>query len=429
MKENQEVVHLYQKRRKFLQLKSETGVVLITTGESSWDSNLFDKNLEYLVGKVPPNSILLWIPQGINIDQRKTISGPEVGRGYIVKEILFITKPSRSPIGSTKNDGILTQYQKQSGVEIVKWKNEFNGALSRALLRESLLWINIPYIPYINTPVSPHLKLLNDIRNRFLWVQIKNIAPLIHEMRWVKDAYEIECLRTAFQIHTEIFLEIMKKLKSGVNESVGKAIFDYEIGIRDPLKVSGSWNDNYQANIIVASGKNALGFHYMDNNRVIQDSELVLIDAGVEYCGYCSDITRTFPANGKFTPRQKELYAIVLEAEKAAISILKPGVTQREAHYASYEVFKKYNLEKYSYGNAGHAVGLNIHDANDWGVCDQPLKVGCVIVLEPQIKIPEENVGIRIEDGIIIRENGIELLSGPPKEIEEIERLYLAAKE
>ncbi len=413
----------YHQRRQYLQQQTEQGTILITVGKSSPDPNLFDKNLEYLVGKVPLQSVLLLIPHGVQINHRATLSGPEVGRGIPAKEILFIPKPRSSPFPSGGPADLLKHYQDQTGCECVKWLSEMKGTLSRALLHETTLWVNISYTPTLNQPIPPDLKFLNEIRSRYLWLQINNIAPLIHRMRWVKDAHEQYCLKQAFQIHTEIYEKIMTTLKAGMNESVGKAIYDYEIALRDPHCVSGEWHDNYEANIIVAAGKNAVQFHYMKNNCSIKDGDLVLIDAGVEYEGYCSDITRTFPANGKFTPRQRELYEIVLEAEKAAIAAIKPGVTQREVHYAAYQIFKKYGLDQYSYGNAGHAVGLNIHDANDWGVSDRPLEIGSVIVVEPQLKLFEEGIGIRIEDGVIVTEDGCEELAGPPKEIEAIEQM------
>ena len=243
-------------------------------------------------------------------------------------------------------------------------------------------------------------------------------------MRWVKDDYEVDCLRKAFQIHGEIDEKIMEALKPGVNESVGKAIFDYEIGIRDPTKVSGQWYDRYVSNIIVASGKNTVVAHYMDNNQIIKDGDLILIDGGVEYEGYCSDITRTFPANGIFTDRQRELYTIVLEAQNRAITEMKTGNTQIDAHRAAYEYLKEFGLDKYGYGNAGHPVGLNIHDTGDWtGGDNLPYEPGAVLAIEPFITLVDEGIGIRIEDGVLITKNGPELLPGPPREIADIEKL------
>jgi Xaa-Pro aminopeptidase len=257
-----------------------------------------------------------------------------------------------------------------------------------------------------------------------VWVRFRNIAPMVHAMRRVKDAYEIACLHRAFQVHAEVFVKLMRALKPGVNESLGSAMWDFDTSTQGNA-VSGKALDLNPANITVAAGKNAAIAHYTANNQEIQDGDLVLIDAGLVYAGYSSDITRTFPANGRFTPRQRQLYEIVLEAQERAIATMKPGSTQMIAHQAVYEHFKKHNLERYGFGVSGHAVGLNIHDANGATRMDrdQPFEPGVVVVIEPFLSIPEEGIGIRIEDGVLITDTGHELLAGPPREIDEVEAL------
>jgi len=423
MTEKFKLDEIYKNRRRNLINQIKEGVVMINVAVSAPDLLLYDKNIRYLVGQVPNDSILLLSPHGIEVDRDETLFTKEVGRGVKTHEILFLRElSSREEI--TDGRGLtLQEYEKKTGVQTVKWLSDFNEILSRALLTESLLWANLPSPPSIGKPLtSDHIRL-NQIRERFHWIQIKNVAPIIHLMRWKKDSYEIDCLHKAFEIHSQIFEKIMSQLKPGTNESLGDAIYNYEINIRDPLKVSGKWSDLYLNNLIVASGKNTTIGHYMVNNQIIQDNDLVLIDAGVEYNGYSSDITRTFPANGKFTPRQRELYQIVLDAQKKAIATMKVGSNQRTAHVAVFEYFKQFGLDKYNYGKCGHAVGLNIHDANGWGINDQPYEDGTVVVIEPYIAIPEEGIGIRIEDGVVIRKNGVELLPGPPKEIDDIEKL------
>jgi Xaa-Pro aminopeptidase len=160
------------------------------------------------------------------------------------------------------------------------------------------------------------------------------------------------------------------------------------------------------------------------NCEIIREGDLVLIDSGIGYEGYVSDITRTFPATGRFTPRQRELYEIVLEAQEAAIATMRPGSNSLEAHQASVDVLKRYGLDKYGYGNAGHPVGLNIHDPNSAGWDnDQPFEPGVVIAIEPFISIPEEGVGIRNEDGVLITATGHELMPGPAREAVDVEAL------
>ncbi|QEE16941.1 M24 family metallopeptidase [Promethearchaeum syntrophicum] len=421
--ENQEITKNYKKRRmRLLEIMGE-GLAFITTSYASPDVLLYDKNLQYLVGKIPNDAVLLMAPKGIVIDRFETHNGPKVGRGRKVQEVLFVRNLLEQEKIINGEGHSISNLQEEKGIEVVKSLKDLNAVLKSNLVNENILWVNVANSPNLNKPLTPNLIKINQIRDRFSWLQIKNCAPLIHNMRWVKEPIEIEYLRNAFQIHSEIFTKIMQALKPRENESLGKAIYDYEIGIRPPKKVRGDWQDRYVANIIVAAGKNSAIAHYMDNNQTIQDGDLILIDAGVEYNGYCSDISRTFPANGKFTVRQKEIYKIVLEAQKAAIAVMKPGKTEKDAHYAAYEVFKKYNLDKYGYGRCGHSVGLNIHDATGWGIEEHPFEPGVVVVIEPFIAIPDENIGIRIEDGVLITENGAEVLQGPVKEIEDIEAL------
>lgn len=414
---------ILQNRRKNLMNRMESGVAMITKSASAPDSLLSDKNLQYLTGNTDEHTILLLSPKGLTIDRFETQRTPELGRGRIVNEVLFLREISKKEKFADGESDTIETVKEKTGINTVKSLSKFPEILSVNLMSESLFWGNIATRPNFEKPISPNNMKINEILQRFPWIQFRNIAPLIHHMRWIKDPYEIECLRHAFQIHSEIFEKIMKSLKPGINESVGKAIYDYEIGIRDPESVKGSWHDKYKNNIIVAAGKNSAIPHYMDNNQEIKDGDLILIDGGVEYKGYSSDITRTFPANGKFTDRQKELYSIVLEAQKNAIATMKPGATQRDAHNAVYETFKKFKLDQYGYGTCGHSVGLNIHDATSWLVNDSPFEPGVIIVIEPFITIPEEGIGIRIEDGVLITPDGVEILPGPAKEIDDVEAL------
>ena len=414
---------MYANRRERLMSQIGTGVALIGCSAGAPDPFLFDKNLAYLTGRKEKDVYLLLAAEGVVIDRWETQTGPEVGRGRKVKTILFVREltPREKAIDGegAGNDEV----KRATGVDAVLDVTKLDEVLGMALMEAETLWVNVGTRPSLDKALTPDIVLLNKVRERFVWIRMENIAPLIHEMRRIKEPYEVDCLREAFRIHSEIYEKIMASLKPGDNESKGKAIWDYETGMRSK-DVSGFGLDRYNANIIVAAGKNAAYGHYMDNNQEIKDGDLVLIDTGVDYKGYCSDITRTFPANGKFTDRQKELYGIVLEAQKAAIATMKPGSTTRAAHEAVYEVYKKHGVEKWGYGTCGHGVGLNIHDANGFrDDDDKPFVPGVVLVIEPCLFMPEEGIGIRIEDGVLIAENGCELLPGPPKEIEAVERL------
>jgi Xaa-Pro aminopeptidase len=183
---------------------------------------------------------------------------------------------------------------------------------------------------------------------------------------------------------------------------------------------------------IVGSGPNSVVLHYMTNHRRIDSGEVVLMDVGAECSDYATDVTRTVPANGKFTARQREIYDIVLGAQKAAIAAVKPGAHMHgdgaSLQQIAYEYINTHGkdshgapLGKYFTHGLSHFVGLDVHDPGD---TNQPLKAGMVITIEPGIYLPEENIGVRIEDTILVTENGAKVLSaGLPREAAEIEKL------
>jgi Xaa-Pro aminopeptidase len=180
---------------------------------------------------------------------------------------------------------------------------------------------------------------------------------------------------------------------------------------------------------IVASGTKATALHYSENARLMQAGELVLMDVGSECAGYATDITRTVPVSGKFTPRQRELYEIVLGAQKAAIAALKPGVTLPQLNQIARDYLDGHGrdlnggpLGRYLTHRISHGVGLEVHDYPS-ASSTEPLQAGMVITVEPGLYIPEEKIGIRIEDTLLVTEEGCRNLSAAlPREPGEIER-------
>jgi Xaa-Pro aminopeptidase len=171
---------------------------------------------------------------------------------------------------------------------------------------------------------------------------------------------------------------------------------------------------------IVGAGPDGCVLHYFQDDRVIDSNDLVLIDAGAEFDYYVSDVTRTFPANGKFSPEQRKLYDVVLRAQKAALAKVRAGVKWEELREAANKVIIDAGYYDYYIHNLGHFVGLQVHDAGNF---DDPIPENAVITVEPGIYIPERNIGIRIEDTIVVTKQGHHNLSGKlPREIDEIER-------
>jgi len=253
----------------------------------------------------------------------------------------------------------------------------------------------------------------------------RDAADPIARLRLLKSAAEIALIRKATDATIAAHRAAWKRMHPG--------LFEYQIAatMLETYLELGCERSAYAP--IVASGPNAVVLHYSANQRRIQSGELVLMDVGGEYAGYAADVTRTVPANGKFTPRQREIYDIVLAAQKAAIAAVKPGMTLlgdsstslrkialdyidthgKDLHGAS--------LGKYFVHGLGHFVGLEVHDP---GSFDTRLEPGMVITIEPGIYLPEENLGIRIEDTLVVTANGAEVLSiALPKGPEEIEKL------
>jgi Xaa-Pro aminopeptidase len=250
---------------------------------------------------------------------------------------------------------------------------------------------------------------------------------LLGSLRTVKDAGEVELIRKATDASVAAQLAAIKAIKPGMTEREISALLQYEWGKR------GCERPAYAP--IVGSGINSTVLHYSDDSGTIQNGDLVLMDAAGEYSLYASDITRTVPASGKFTARQREIYEIVLGAQKAAIAAFQSGVShlQRNQPNSLQDVAMNYinthgkdlhgqPLGKYFFHGLGHYVGLNVHDPGDYSV---PLGPGMVFTIEPGIYIPEEKIGVRIEDMFYVDNSGklIRLTESLPQTPDEIEKL------
>ncbi len=176
---------------------------------------------------------------------------------------------------------------------------------------------------------------------------------------------------------------------------------------------------------IVGSGPFSTILHYDKNTRRMESGDVVVVDIGAEWGGYSADVTRTYPVSGKFSPRQREIYQIVLDAQKAAMAKIKPGVTFRDIHQASSSYIRSKGYEKYFIHGTSHHIGLEVHDA---GSTERPLEPNMVITVEPGIYISEEQLGVRIEDDVVVTPTGYRMLSTFPKEIDEIEALVQKRK-
>jgi len=241
---------------------------------------------------------------------------------------------------------------------------------------------------------------------------LADVEKDIAYLRQVKSPTEIALLEKAIQITMKAQQAAAKTLAPGVMEYQVEAALEYE------FRSNGAERPGFPS--IVGSGPYSTILHYEKNERRIQAGDVVVVDIGAEYSGYSADVTRTYPSSGKFSTRQRELYQIVLDAQKAAIAKVKPGVKISDLHQAAMGHIRSKGYEKFFIHGTSHHIGLEVHDV---GETSRPLEPNMVITVEPGIYIPEEEIGIRIEDDVLVTPTGYRVLSTSPKEIAEIEAL------
>jgi Xaa-Pro aminopeptidase len=267
--------------------------------------------------------------------------------------------------------------------------------------------------------------MVKKIRDLAPQASLADMREIIARLRAVKSPGEIALIRKAVDASVEAHLAAMKTVKPGVWEYQTAALMKYEFERR------GCEWPSYPA--IVGSGIFSTVLHYDQDSNQMKDGDLVVMDVAGSYSGYASDITRTLPVNGRFTPRQREIYEIVLGAQNAALAAAKPGVCigrrgARGLNEIAYDYLNTHGkdlhgqpLGPYFIHGVSHPIGLNVHDPVDY---DRQLEPGMVITLEPGIYLPEEKIGVRIEDDILITTDGNELLTRRlPRESGEIEKL------
>lgn len=272
-------------------------------------------------------------------------------------------------------------------------------------------------------PDTHQMIFAKEFADRYPYITIYNLYPIIAKMRRIKSAEEIENIKTAID-KTRIGIEaMMKALKPGLYEYEIEAYYDFN------AKLNGVEEKAF--NTIVASGENATVLHYESNDSKMKKGDLILFDLGCAWHHYAADISRTFPVDGTFTPRQKEVYQAVLDVEKAVIEKVKPGASMSELNELAKDLLTEKcrqlklainnddDVLNYYYHSIGHGLGLDTHDV---GKYDDTLLAGMVITIEPGLYIAEEAIGVRIEDDILVTPTGyVNLSENIIKEIDEIE--------
>jgi Xaa-Pro aminopeptidase len=255
---------------------------------------------------------------------------------------------------------------------------------------------------------------------------VRNLRPLADSLRLVKDADELARLRTAVDISVLGHIAAMQAARPGMWE------YEIEAVVEAAFRRNGADRVGYPS--IVGSGPNSTTLHYDVSRRQTKDGDLVVLDAGAEWGQYTADVTRTFPVNGRFTPRQKAIYDLVLATQRAAFDSTRPGATIGQLNRVARDYMRGHSgtlcgeqtCDAYFIHGLSHWLGMDVHDVGDYST---PLKPGMVLTIEPGIYLMQENLGVRIEDDVLVTATGAEWLSGrAPKTTDEIERLMRARR-
>ena len=347
------------------------------------------------------------------------------------REILFL--PAKNPQKEKWNGVRMSPsdpgIEVRTGFAAVKqFDSEFRSTLENLARTFPNFYTILPYQKELGG--YPHEKEVVD------WLQLaapqaklKDVRAQIGAMRQIKSPGELAFLKEAIDLTLDSHLEAMKLMRPG--------LYEYQVAAKmvEVHAWGGSEAEGYAP--IVGAGLNSTALHYDKLSRKIENGDIVVLDVGAQYAGYSADITRTLPANGKFTARQREIYEIVLGAQNAALAALKPGMDfcskgDKSVQKIAYNYIDTHgkdlhgkSLGSYFIHGLGHPIGLNVHDPGDHCAAFQP---GMVITIEPGIYIPEENLGVRIEDDVLIVESGHKLLSERlPRDPDEIEKIMAAA--
>ena len=320
----------------------------------------------------------------------------------------------------------------QTGIANVQWLGNFDATLHRLMAEAEVLYLNDNQHTRANSPVETREMRENArIRAKYTNHRIGRSAPILHRIRAVKHDDEILQMQRACDITKAGFERVLQFVKPGVMEYEIEAEFMHEFLRR------GSRGFAYTP--IIGSGFNACVLHYIENQSECKDGEVILMDVGAEYGNYASDMTRCVPVSGRFTARQKAVYNSVYSVMQDAMKLLKPGVSLHEYHKEVGELMTKQLLDlklidnhdvekqnpawpaykKYFMHGTSHFIGLDVHDVGLW---HEPIQEGNVFTVEPGIYIREENLGIRLENDIVIKKDGfLDLMSHIPLEADEIE--------
>lgn len=344
-----------------------------------------------------------------------------------VKDIILIEPYDEVRAKWTGAAMLPDEVKRISGIENIGYNNEFYNVLDGIVNENDISKIYMDIEEDEETPEGMSEIEYSAFSKKY---NVENIHDIFGELRLVKEDCEAEYIRRAISITKDGIYSMMKNARAGMYEYEIEAYFDYELkkqGVRD-----------FAFSSIVAAGHNGTVLHYSENNTRTNENDLVLCDVGAQYKYYNGDITRTFPVSGKFTKRQKQIYNIVLEGQQKVIDSIKPGIEFKRLN----EILKEYyavklkeiglitskeEVSKYYYHGVSHSLGLETHDIGRRK--EGLIRKGMIFTVEPGLYIAEENIGIRIEDNVMVTDTGCTVLSADIiKKAEDIENFMAGNK-
>ncbi len=417
---------LYQRNRKKLVAKLKSDSIVILNSNDIMPTNA-DGTMQFR-----QNNDLFYL---CGIDQEETILllAPNCPVPAM-REVLFLRETNEHIAvweghKYTKEEGEAT-----SGIQNIQWLANFDQVFNTVITLSKNVYLNTNEHLRAGVQVETRdARFIKTCKEKYPLHQYERIAPIMHELRGVKEQEEIDQLQIACDITEKGFRRILSFVKPGVTEYEIEAEYLHEF-VRNRSK-------GFAYEPIIASGSSACVLHYIENKKACLDGELLLMDVGAEYGNYNADMTRTIPVNGRFNPRQRAVYDAVLRVKNQASAMLTPGVIIQDYHRevglimqselvslglidqtdiknqtADWPAYKKYFMH-----GTSHHLGLDVHDV---GTMHFPIQAGMVFTVEPGIYIPEEGFGVRLENDIVVLENGyLDLMGNIPVEAEEIEGL------
>lgn len=425
------------------------------------DPQLFIENRKRFSKNLKPNSIAIFVSNDImptnadgamgfvqnsdlfylsGIDQEETILlvYPDASN-ELHKEILFV-KETNETIAIWEGAKLdKKQATAASGVNNVQWTQHFDQVFQAIILQTKTIYLNNNEHnrKYIQTETA-EMRFNKQFIEKYPLHKIERAAPIMHTLRAIKSQVEIDLIQHACNITEKGFRRLLPFVKPGVMEYEIEAELIHEF-IRNRSR-------GFAYGPIIASGANACVLHYSENNKACKAGDVILLDVAAEYANYASDMTRSLPVSGTFTKRQKDVYTAVLRVMKASTQLLTVGNTIPEYHKAVGALMEKELIDlglltlsdiknqhpelpaykKYFMHGTSHFLGIDVHDVGDY---NRKLEAGMVFTCEPGIYIPEEKLGIRLENNILVTATGpIDLMANIPIEVDEIEALMQSSK-